>query len=108
LPEVTAMSTPVSRPPAPPDPDRSRALVWLPFALPAVGWLLLAGSLGGAPPGAEEGGGVAELRKLGAECRVDEKDPARPVVAVDLTGCDVTEAALPHLKALTQLRSLDL
>lgn len=56
----------------------------------------------------EEERAVAALQKQGATVRVDDKDPAQPAVAVDLSGCAVTEAGLAHLRALTQLRTLDL
>jgi hypothetical protein len=51
---------------------------------------------------------VAEILKVGGKVQRDDKRAGRPVIAVDLTACEVTAAGLKHLPALTELESLDL
>jgi hypothetical protein len=51
---------------------------------------------------------VAAIERLGGTVRVDEADPDRPVVAVDLTCTDCTNADLERLSGLTRLRTLNL
>lgn len=59
-------------------------------------------------PNAEQEYALAELKKLGARVRIEEKGPGQPDLAIDLSGCTVNEAGLVHLKALKNLRTLDL
>jgi hypothetical protein len=51
---------------------------------------------------------VVELRALGAKITCDEKDPARPIVKVNLYGASIKDADLAHLASLTTLRELNL
>jgi beta-lactamase regulating signal transducer with metallopeptidase domain/Leucine-rich repeat (LRR) protein len=58
--------------------------------------------------GTEQAKATAEIEKLGGKVIVDEKNPAKPVIGVDLTGTKVTDAGLEHLKGLPKLQSLKL
>jgi hypothetical protein len=51
---------------------------------------------------------LVELRVLGARITYDEKDPARPVLKVNLYGTAIKDADLAHLESLTALRELRL
>ncbi len=49
---------------------------------------------------------VAAIRKLGGTVTFDEKNPAKPLVAVDLSLLPGIDAGLAHLKGLTSLQDL--
>jgi len=66
-------------------------------------WLVLTGVTR-----ADEASSVAALAELGARIQRDEKQPGKPVVAVDLRNTKVTDAGLKNLAPLTQLQTLDL
>ena len=66
-------------------------------------WLILTGVTR-----ADEASSVAALAKLGAGIQRNEKQPGKPVVAVDLRGTEVTDAGLKDLAPLTHLQKLDL
>ncbi len=51
---------------------------------------------------------IAEIEKLGGKVTVDKKSPGKPVIRVDLHGSEVTDAALEHVKGLTELQTLNL
>jgi hypothetical protein len=51
---------------------------------------------------------VAAIKKLGGSVQFAEENPGKPVVGVSLSGQDVTDASLVHLKGLTSLQTLDL
>jgi beta-lactamase regulating signal transducer with metallopeptidase domain/Leucine-rich repeat (LRR) protein len=57
-------------------------------------------------PTADEAKAIAEIRKLGGKVTVDEKNPGKPVIDVELESTKVTDAWLEHLKGLNQLHSL--
>jgi len=51
---------------------------------------------------------VKAVEKLGGKVKRDDKDPAKPVVGVGLSGAKVTDAGLKELSALKELKELDL
>src|SRR3989304_6984363 len=51
---------------------------------------------------------IAEIEKLGGVYGGDKESPDRPIVGVWLRGTQVTDAALEHLKGLTNLQELQL
>jgi Leucine rich repeat/Leucine Rich repeat len=57
---------------------------------------------------ADEQKAVEAIRKAGGVVQVDEADPAKPAVRVDLAGDKVSDADLAPLEALTHLRRLNL
>ena len=61
-------------------------------------------------PGPESGrdAAIVAIEKLGGEVGYDEESPDRPIATVRLTGTEVTDAHLVHLKGLTSLENLDL
>jgi hypothetical protein len=59
-------------------------------------------------PNAEQKKAVAEVHKLGGKVQIDDKRPGKPVIAVDLRGCNVTDGGLKHLRRLTELQRLNL
>jgi len=63
-----------------------------------------------SPPGPEVGrdAAIAAIDKLGGHYECDEESPERPIVMVGLIVTQVTDAALEHLKGLTNLEELDL
>ncbi len=67
---------------------------------PVVSWA--------AEPNEDQAKAIAEIEKLGGKVTVDEKSPGKPAISVDLTGPQVTDTALIHLKGLTNLQSLEL
>ena len=52
-----------------------------------------------------EDNAVSAILKLGGGVKRDEELPGRPVVAVDLRGAQITDAALKHLKELKGLQT---
>lgn len=58
-------------------------------------------------PGAEQEKAVAALRELGATVQTDDKAPGKPVVRVVMSGEKATNEAMEHVKALTDLRTLE-
>jgi Leucine-rich repeat (LRR) protein len=66
--------------------------------------------LGSEEPGPELGRDevIAAIKKLGGIIRYDEKSPERPILVVDFSRTEVTDADLVHLKRLTSLRVVDL
>jgi hypothetical protein len=64
-----------------------------------------------AAPGSEEQTAIQAIEKLGGTITRDDKQPGRPVVAVDLSGSRnsvVTDAELKDLEELEQLQTLHL
>src|SRR5437016_5361549 len=60
-------------------------------------------------PKTESERAIAAIRELGGTVGVDEQSPGRLVVAVSFLGeRSLPDAALVHVKGLTQLRRLDL
>ena len=51
---------------------------------------------------------VAEIEQLGGKVERDERDPSCPVVAVEFTSDQFTDAGIKHLLAIPRLRDLDL
>jgi Leucine-rich repeat (LRR) protein len=51
---------------------------------------------------------VAAIKKLGGQVTFDEKNPGKPVIGVDLSETEVTDAGLVHLNGLTNLQTLGL
>jgi uncharacterized protein YjbI with pentapeptide repeats len=51
---------------------------------------------------------VAAIKELGGKITFDEKNPDKPVVAVDLSHSSTKATDLVHLKGLTSLQTLDL
>jgi len=51
---------------------------------------------------------VAGIKRLGGWVKPDDKNSSQPVVEVHLSGLRVTDADMPALAGLTELRSLDL
>ena len=51
---------------------------------------------------------VARIQEIGGKVVIDDKAPAKPVVAVDLRFTQSVDADLEHFKGLTGLQSLDL
>ncbi|MFL5240627.1 MAG: hypothetical protein ACJ8FY_00840 [Gemmataceae bacterium] len=51
---------------------------------------------------------LAAIERIGGRVQVDEQEPGRPIVEVDLHGTEDTDAMLVRLKDLTDLRRLDL
>ena len=49
---------------------------------------------------------IAAIKKLGGRVTFDEKSPNKPVIDVDLSRTNVTDAGLVHLKGLTNLELL--
>jgi hypothetical protein len=49
-----------------------------------------------------------EIEKLGGKVTVDEENPDKPIILVDLHNTQVTDAGLAHLEGLTKLLSLSL
>jgi hypothetical protein len=70
--------------------------------------VIVAGSLGAQPVSPDRERAVAEVLKAGGKVQRDEKRAGRPIVAVDLTACEVTAAGLKFLPSLTELETLDL
>jgi hypothetical protein len=76
----------------------------------AILWLTLLGA--GPPADADDPTDPAERRAaaavadLGGRVRTDRRDPARPVVVVDLNGVQIDDADLKRLAAFTKLREL--
>jgi internalin A len=67
----------------------------------AVGGGVLLGLLILAVAGrADEAAAVKAVEKLGGKVTVDDKQPGKPVVGVELSGTKVTDAALKELKEL--------
>ena len=77
-----------------------------------VRWLLALTLLGaGEAAGREnepENAAVTALTKLGAKIQRNSEAPGKPVVAVDLSLTQVTDADLKQLKSLANLQSLNL
>ncbi len=74
-------------------------------------FLLLASMLLAAPSlyaDDAEDKAVATVRQLGGKVLRDDKDPAHPVMSVDLSNTQVTSADLKELAALKNLKVLDL
>jgi hypothetical protein len=74
---------------------------------------ILAAGLAAAPPEKdkatkEEERAIAAIKKLGGSVTRDSKLPGNPVIEVDLFRKETTDADLAHLKALPELRRLDL
>ncbi len=61
-----------------------------------------------AEPRTGQGKAVAKVNKLGGRVTIDEKDPDKPVIGIDLTATLITDAGLDGLKALTRLQRLAL
>ena len=61
-----------------------------------------------AEPIADQAKAIAEIRKLHGRVTIDEKSPDKPVIEASLSGPQASDAALEHLKGLTQLRTLNL
>ena len=59
-------------------------------------------------PNEEQAKAVAEIKKLGGGVTVDEKNPDKPVICVDFSDTNVTDAGLELLKGLPELQRLDL
>jgi hypothetical protein len=59
-------------------------------------------------PVGDEANAIALLEKLGAGILTDEKQAGKPVIAVSLNGCEVTDANLKELAGLKQLQNLGL
>jgi hypothetical protein len=85
------------------------------YALLLIPGLLLALGCRGSPPAqveiklenpAERERALAEVQRLGGRFEVDENDPAKPVVLVDLSGAPATDASLTCLGGLPNLRRL--
>jgi hypothetical protein len=70
------------------------------LAVIASGWA--------AESNSEQAKAIAELEKLGGKVTIDDRSPDKPVIDVELTGTEVTDAGLEHLKGLTTLQMLDL
>src|SRR4051794_23277388 len=51
---------------------------------------------------------VSWVKDLGGTARVDEKQPGRPVVQIDLGNADATDAAVAKLATLSELEILSL
>src|SRR5262245_37377222 len=70
-------------------------------------WLVVLALLFLANPcRADEAAAVKAIEKLGGIVTVDEKQPGKPVVGVDLGGSEVTDASLKVLKELKSLQWL--
>src|SRR5205807_667167 len=72
-----------------------------------VGAVMLLACLSGAAR-ADEASAVKAVEKLGGKVTRDDKLRDKPVIAVNLTGTQVTDAGLKELKDLKQLTTLDL
>jgi hypothetical protein len=57
---------------------------------------------------AEQGRALAQVLEMNGTVRRDETKPGTPVVGVDLSGTEITDAGLAHLKGLTTLKTLHL
>lgn len=55
---------------------------------------------------AERERALAEVQKLGGRYEVDENDPAKPVLLIDLSGAPATDTSLTCLQGLPNLRRL--
>ena len=66
-------------------------------------WSVLISGCGGPHDAA-----VGAIKELDGHVTYDEKNPSKPVVGVSLSGQEVTDASLEHLKNLTDLQSLTL
>jgi hypothetical protein len=51
---------------------------------------------------------IAEIKKLGGSVTIDENNPDKPVLMVDLSYPEVTDAGLEHLNGFNRLRHLNL
>jgi hypothetical protein len=85
----------------------------LAIGLTVLSFTILAAGLSAAPPAKdkatkEEERAIAAIKKLGGSIERDSKLPGNPVVEVDLSGKQTTDADLAHLKAFPELRKLDL
>ena len=74
--------------------------------LPLLAGLLLASPLLYADEAEKKA--AATVEKLGGKVERDDKDPAHPVMSVDLNGTKVTDAGLKELAGLKNLHHLDL
>jgi Leucine-rich repeat (LRR) protein len=88
-----------------------------PWLLALIAGLLVGGGMAAWKlMGPEPGSALAEREKLiitaihqlGGTALVDDKDPDRPVVAVNLTSTDCTDKDLEQLRGLSRLRVLNL
>ena len=61
---------------------------------------------GAAEPSADQAKAIAEIEELHGFVTRDETNPDKPVIGLDLTGSDVTDAGLQHLRGLPQLQEL--
>jgi Leucine Rich repeat len=55
---------------------------------------------------AEQGRALAQVLEMNGTVRRDETKPGTPVVGVDLSGTQISDAGLAHLKGLTTLETL--
>ncbi len=67
---------------------------------------LLLARPGAADETADEQKAIEAIRKAGGTVQVDEADPAKPAVRVDLDGAKATDADLAPIARLTRLRKL--
>ena len=51
---------------------------------------------------------LAAIARTGGKVTIDERDPAKPVIKVELSGPTVTDATVEGLECLAELRSLKL
>src|SRR5271157_3041520 len=61
-----------------------------------------------AEPNPDQAKAIAEIEKLGGKVAVDDKNPDKPVIDVDLMDTQVTDAGLSHLDRFPHLQSLNL
>jgi hypothetical protein len=73
-----------------------------------MGWSFASIICCAAEPNAEQARAIAAIKELGGRIVVDDKSSDNPVVSVDLTRAQVTEAGLKQLRSLTTLQSLNL
>ena len=78
-----------------------RAIIDLPVLL-----LLVVGTPGYSGEPNEEAAAIAEITRLGGRVKVDETQPGKPVVSVNLIGTQVTDARLVHIEVLGNLKVL--
>ena len=72
------------------------------MAVLAIGLLINSPGRGSAAePKLEQVRAIAEIQKLGGRLTIDEKNPDKPVISVELNTTNATDAELEHLKILT-------